>query len=277
MDQLDVFGIAAIVHEQRPGGFRAVEQAIREADIRLPPDFLTPELLDSEPHLVSAIDGTNEKEITHYFEPHAPADLPTRRVLDTAFDLVPTGRVLDIGCGAGRYLRLFRDRGYDTLGIDSSPGAIWVCKHRGLEPVRCVSIDTFAGVPGSFDIVLLLGHNLGIGATPSGVQHLLATAATLLREGGLLLANSIDIRRSSDAYARNRAAYNAQGDRHPGQTTYQVSLGPSLEQTFHWIHVSAAECNDWARATGLVERVLVRDEDDAKQGHWSGVWQRRQA
>jgi SAM-dependent methyltransferase len=34
------------------------------------------------------------------------------------------GRVLDIGCGTGRHLRVFADHGYDVVGLDSSPAAL---------------------------------------------------------------------------------------------------------------------------------------------------------
>mgnify|MGYP000055852957 CR=1 FL=1 len=47
-----------------------------------------------------------------------------------AMDLVK-GRVLDIGCGAGRHSLHLQKRGFDVVGIDISPLAIKVCKLRG--------------------------------------------------------------------------------------------------------------------------------------------------
>ncbi|MFQ5892475.1 MAG: class I SAM-dependent methyltransferase, partial [Candidatus Methanofastidiosia archaeon] len=38
------------------------------------------------------------------------------------------GRVLDIGCGAGRHALYLQKKGFDVLGIDNSPLAIKVCK-----------------------------------------------------------------------------------------------------------------------------------------------------
>src|SRR5438094_7155101 len=37
------------------------------------------------------------------------------------------GRVLDIGCGAGRQLIALQSRGLDVSGIDPSPGAVAIC------------------------------------------------------------------------------------------------------------------------------------------------------
>ena len=51
------------------------------------------------------------------------------------------GRVLDIGCGAGRHSLYLQERGHDVLGIDVSPLAIEICKQRGVRRTRLLSID----------------------------------------------------------------------------------------------------------------------------------------
>src|ERR1043165_4837323 len=71
------------------------------------------------------------------------------------------GRVLDIGCGAGRHALHLESRGHDVLGIDSSPGALQVCKQRGVK-AKLVSIrDLDAGV-GAFDTIIMFGNNFGL-------------------------------------------------------------------------------------------------------------------
>ena len=47
-----------------------------------------------------------------------------------------TGRVLDVGCGAGRVSLYLQKKGFDVLGLDVSPQAIRVCKIRGLKNAR---------------------------------------------------------------------------------------------------------------------------------------------
>ena len=51
------------------------------------------------------------------------------------------GRVLDIGCGAGRISLYLQKKDYDVTGIDNSPYAIKTCKKRGLQKARVMSID----------------------------------------------------------------------------------------------------------------------------------------
>ena len=51
------------------------------------------------------------------------------------------GRVLDIGCNAGRHALYLQRNGLDVLGIDVSPLAIGVAKERGLLNAEALSID----------------------------------------------------------------------------------------------------------------------------------------
>jgi SAM-dependent methyltransferase len=46
------------------------------------------------------------------------------------------GRVLDVGCGAGRMMLHLREQGVPVTGIDISPAAIEACRRQGLEDVH---------------------------------------------------------------------------------------------------------------------------------------------
>ena len=48
-------------------------------------------------------------------------------------DRVGSGRVLDLGCAAGRDLQYFGSRGLSAKGIDLSPEMVALCCSRGLE------------------------------------------------------------------------------------------------------------------------------------------------
>lgn len=67
------------------------------------------------------------------------------------------GRVLDVGCGAGRHALYLQRKGLDVLGIDVSPLAVSVCRRRGLKHARVISETQISAALGTFDTVLMLG------------------------------------------------------------------------------------------------------------------------
>ena len=61
------------------------------------------------------------------------------------------GRLLDVGCGDGDYLRYMRSRGWDVHGTETSSAAIRLARLKGIEPVASASVFP----TGYFDAVTL--------------------------------------------------------------------------------------------------------------------------
>ena len=74
------------------------------------------------------------------------------------------GRVLDVGCGAGRCSLYLQRKGFDVIGIDNSPLAIKVCKLRGLKKAKLVAIEDAKFGPNSFDTILMMETTLAYSA-----------------------------------------------------------------------------------------------------------------
>jgi 2-polyprenyl-3-methyl-5-hydroxy-6-metoxy-1,4-benzoquinol methylase len=72
------------------------------------------------------------------------------------------GRVLDIGCGAGRVALHLQEKDFEVLGIDVSPLAVRVCRLRGLMKVRVLPITKINGSLGKFDTILMFSNNFGL-------------------------------------------------------------------------------------------------------------------
>lgn len=76
-----------------------------------------------------------------YYDRHAQAYFERTRDLDVSHlyrpflaQLAPGARILDAGCGPGRDLRAFRERGYDAVGIDASASMVRLARvHAGAE------------------------------------------------------------------------------------------------------------------------------------------------
>ena len=81
------------------------------------------------------------------------------------------GKILDIGCGAGRHSLYLQSQGLEVVGIDNSPLAVEVCNARGLQNTLVCPLTQVSSRLGVFDTILMLGNNfawLGIPNAPSG-------------------------------------------------------------------------------------------------------------
>jgi SAM-dependent methyltransferase len=84
------------------------------------------------------------------------------------------GRVLDIGCGAGRVSLYLQRKGFDVLGVDVSPLAIRVCKIRGLRKARVIPITMLGPKLGRFTALIMFGNNFGLFGSPNRARWLLS-------------------------------------------------------------------------------------------------------
>jgi SAM-dependent methyltransferase len=103
------------------------------------------------------------------------------RLLDRIGELVPSGRLLDVGCGHGLLLDEARRRGYDAVGLELSRAATRHAREvLGLD-VREVALEDFEE-PGGFDVVVLADVLEHLDDPIAGVERCVA----LLREHGVL-------------------------------------------------------------------------------------------
>jgi len=98
------------------------------------------------------------------------------------------GRLLDVGCGAGKFLAEMRDLGWEVLGTDISPEAVTACCARGLEVLEGELSD--ARLPGSGFDVVTLRHSLEHIHDPLGT---LREVRRVLKPGGEVIIEAPNI------------------------------------------------------------------------------------
>jgi 2-polyprenyl-3-methyl-5-hydroxy-6-metoxy-1,4-benzoquinol methylase len=104
-------------------------------------------------------------------------------------DPTAKGRLLDVGCGSGRFLALMRRAGWQVSGIEPDPRAAAVARDRfGIE-VRPGGLDEARFRGRSFDAIVL-SHVIEHAAGPLA---LLAGCRRLLRPGGCLALSTPNI------------------------------------------------------------------------------------
>lgn len=80
-------------------------------------------------YLSEATESTVEREIleasiSRYSDPHKRAYFMEHRIEPLASLLHPGARVLDVGCGAGVFVKFMRDAGFEAKGVDLSLASI---------------------------------------------------------------------------------------------------------------------------------------------------------
>lgn len=82
------------------------------------------------------------------------ATIFTERVDEIIRPRVPSGRLLDVGCGPGHFLRVAADRGYETYGVEPSPQMVAFATERlGLARVTGAALADAGYPPDFFDVV----------------------------------------------------------------------------------------------------------------------------
>ena len=144
---------------------------------------------------LSEVRASRAKKAQKYFADHAPSWNETRRllapeaeveaaILAAALERAPHwGRLLDIGCGAGRMLELLAPRAENAIGVDLSPAMLGVARAQiekaGLRNVQLRQGDIYA-LPVEADAIDL--------AVVHQVLHYLDNPARALREAARVLA-----------------------------------------------------------------------------------------
>lgn len=169
------------------------------------------------------------------------------------------GRVLDIGCGAGRHAIYLQEQGFDVTGIDNSPGAIKACKLRGLKKaiVRPIAdIDKFK--PNSFETILMLGNNFGLFGSAEGLKTTLAKMHHITTPDAQIIAGSLNPYHTSNPTHLDYHKANKKQGRMPGQIRLRVRYGKAIGEWFDYLFVSPEEMKFLVDATDWrIEKLIV--------------------
>lgn len=160
------------------------------------------------------------------------------------------GRVLDIGCGAGKHSLYLQEKGFDVLGIDISPLAVRVCKLRGLKKARVMSITQINSKLGRFDTILMLGCNFGLFGSPKRAKWLLKRFHGITNENARIIAESIDPYKTTNAHHLEYHEFNRRRGRMPGQLRIRVRYKKYVTPWFDYLIVSRNEMKEIFKDTG---------------------------
>ena len=211
----------------------------------------------TDPEIIERDDGYIELSggPQAYFWPFRRWPLVERRVVRRV-----RGRVLDVGCGAGRVCLELQRRGHQVVGIDISPKAVETALARGVEDARvCAAMQASARTLGSFDTVGLFGNNFGLFADARRARWLLRRFASMTGSRGRIVATSCDpyatdVPEHLAYHERNRAR-----GRMPGQLRIRVRHRLRASPWFDYLIVSPAELEQVLDQTPWQIEELITD------------------
>lgn len=154
------------------------------------------------------------------------------------------GKVLDIGCGAGKHSIYLQNKNFDVTAIDVSTLVIKVCKKRGLKKAKVLSINDISNFKTKFDTVLLLGNNWGILQNFKKAKKVLYDLSKITSDKAIIIAESSDPLKQLDAEQIKYQKQNLKKDKMPGQRRIRIRFRNYCSDWFDYLGVSKTEMEE---------------------------------
>ena len=169
------------------------------------------------------------------------------------------GRVLDVGCGAGRVALELQRRGVEVVGLDASAEAARAASLRGVGEVWPNRLEQVGERLGSFTTLILFGNNLGIFESPEGVRAALAWLAERCGPGTRVLAESTSPHfGGAPGLDRRYVRSNVERGLAPGHLRVRYLYDGRVGPWFTWVFLAVRELRAALRGTGWLVEDLVR-------------------
>jgi hypothetical protein len=137
-----------------------------------------------------------------------------------------------------------------VIAIDESPGAVEVCKRRGVRDARVMRFQDVDESLGRIDTVMMFGNNFGLFGGKAQAARMLRRLHKLTTERGRIVAET------RDTFSTDRPEHlayherNRERGRMPGQLRIRVRHGLATTPWFDYLIVSPNELRDLVAGSG---------------------------
>jgi SAM-dependent methyltransferase len=169
------------------------------------------------------------------------------------------GRVLDVGCGAGRVALHLQQRGHEVVSIDASAGAVEASRRRGVRDARLLRVESVGRALGLFDTIVMFGNNLGLLGGPERGRRLLRRLHRLAAPGARILGETLDPYTTENPLHLGYHERNRSRGRMGGQIRIRVRYLDLATPWFDYLFLSRDELRELIAGTGWS---LVRTLED---------------
>ncbi len=208
------------------------------------------EIIEREDGLIDARGLGGRKYYFSEYKDWAPFEKESMRYVK--------GRVLDIGCGAGRHSLYLQKKGFNVLGIDNSPLAIQVCRLRGLKKTRILAIEELQRLKaGTFDSILMMGNNFGLFGSFPKARRLLRQMSRITSPKARIIAQTLDPYPTQEPIHLAYHRLNRKRGRMAGQIRLRVRFQNLAGPWMDYLLVSEKEMRGILEGTGwAIQKIL---------------------
>ncbi|MBQ4822179.1 class I SAM-dependent methyltransferase [Aquimarina sp. MMG016] len=191
--------------------------------------------------------------IPYLFRKYDDMPLLEQKALNLSF-----GKVLDVGCGAGSHsVYLQKIKKLDVTAIDTSKGAIDICKKRGVQ--NAFEEDIFKLKDQQFDTLLFLMNGSGIIGKLEQIDRFLSHTKTLLKPGGQILIDSSDI---SYLFTDEDGGFWVDASAgYYGEMQYKLKYKNQESDWFDWLYIDYNTLQNAANANGLISELVYEGDN----------------
>jgi SAM-dependent methyltransferase len=165
-----------------------------------------------------------------------------------------SGRILDVGAGAGVHTLWLQGQGFEVDALDISPLSCETMLKRGIKNVHLK--DIYSLTDQKYDTILLLMNGAGVAQTLPRLEDLLLHLKTLLNPGGKILADSSDL-----LYLftdeNGETWVDIASDTYYGEMEYQLTYKSIKGKPFPWLFVDPESFADVAKICGYTVKEIV--------------------
>lgn len=167
-----------------------------------------------------------------------------------------TGKILDVGAGAGCHSLWLKENSFDVEAIELSKGAV---EYHIIKGLKSRYISFFDLENEKYDTLLFLMNGIGLGGRINQLAYTLSKAYDLLNDGGKVLCDSSDLKY---LYEDDEGGYwiNLNVEYY-GEYDYQMQYKETEGEWFKWLYVDFETLREYAENTGFKVEKLY-DEDN---------------
>lgn len=151
------------------------------------------------------------------------------------------GKVLDIGCGAGRHSLYLQNKGHYVIATDISRGAIEVCQKRGLKKVKNISVEKIDRLNEKFETVLLLGNNLGLLQNPAYAKKILKKIDQITTSKTIIIGSTINPYLTKEKVHLDYQQHNIVKGKLAGEMKFRSHYKGYVSEWFNYLFCSPEE------------------------------------